>query len=108
MSPILVPTLAELGIELDLALVAYAAANAAVEGIVGLPKDHPLELAFETACGTVSLVASQVVELDAQRPTDWQVKAKALLWFTDEATASPSERLARQVAQAMLSGEVWR
>lgn len=112
MTPMLVPTLAELACELDQAVASYKIIDAAMterEAVTGLavPKGDPMDDAFNAACDRCSGLVLEIANLPAQTAHDLRTKARALEWhaFSDgQEPATYDERLAFQLVRALLDG----
>lgn len=112
MNPILVPTLAELGIEFDRA---YAAERVALTAAADsdASRGDPLEIAYEQAVGLTSSIIDQIAAIPAASIADLRVKAKALDWYHQTVEGPnfgkgpcPGELLAQQLVAGLSSDEV--
>ena len=112
LSPILVPTLAELSDELERAIAALTDAEAALDAReaatgVAVPKGDAMDNAYNEACSACSDLVCEIANQPAQNANDLRVKARALEWHVFPDGQEPSifdERLAFQIVRALLDG----
>lgn len=108
MSPILVPTLAELGIELQRARAAYA--RAVADEDAGRIPSSP-DGASDTAAESIALLRSQIAEIPAASLADLRVKAAALsYWLEGSSLYDPrwanEETLSAQLVAGLLDERI--
>jgi len=109
-TPILVPTLSELGVEFvraygleRVALTAAADADAR--------KGDPLEVAYEQAVAFTSSIIDQIAAMPAASLSDLRVKARALDWYHQTVEGPdfgryPDERLVQHLVAGLLDERI--
>ncbi len=106
MSPILVPTLDELGVEFGRLLPDYERLGALSDAN---PGDKEADRLADEACTALVVLCGQISELPAQTPSHVVTKARALLWLNyseppADDQADSGELLAYQLARALVYG----